>query len=214
MLWIRKNIEAEQVPMQSSDLTAAVLRLPDRSVLVASVYVEPQDAEALGVAIFELHQVIKETRGKIGTRVDVVLAGDFNRHDQLWGGEDVSRERQGEADPIIDLMSDYGLRSLLPRGTKTWQQGKHKSTIGLVLASEDLATSMVKCTIHTTEHGSDHRALKTTFDITTPERVVETGLLFKNAPWTDIRSRIAASLYRIPIGGTVQQQTDRLITAG
>lgn len=39
MLWIRKDIEAEQIPVQSSDLTAAMLRLPDRSVLVVSVYV-------------------------------------------------------------------------------------------------------------------------------------------------------------------------------
>jgi hypothetical protein len=37
MLWIRKDIEAEQVLVESSDLTAAVLRLPDRSVLVVSV---------------------------------------------------------------------------------------------------------------------------------------------------------------------------------
>ena len=40
MLWIRKDVEAEQVLMQSSDLTAAVLRLLDRSILVVSVYVE------------------------------------------------------------------------------------------------------------------------------------------------------------------------------
>src|SRR4051794_19114227 len=32
MLWIRKDIEAEQVPVQSADLMAAVLRLPDRVV--------------------------------------------------------------------------------------------------------------------------------------------------------------------------------------
>ena len=113
ILWIRKDIEAEQVLIQSSDLTAAVLRLPDRSMLVVSVYVKPQDIEALRVAIYELHQVIRETRSKIGTRVDVILAGDFNRHDYLWGGEDVSRERQGEADPIIDLISEHALRSLL-----------------------------------------------------------------------------------------------------
>ncbi|EGU73274.1 hypothetical protein FOXB_16219 [Fusarium oxysporum f. sp. conglutinans Fo5176] len=37
--------------------------------------------------------------------VDMVIAGDFNRHDQLWGGEDVSLERQGEADQIIGLMT-------------------------------------------------------------------------------------------------------------
>jgi endonuclease/exonuclease/phosphatase family metal-dependent hydrolase len=213
MLWIRKDIEAEQVPMQSSDFTAAVLRLPDRSILVVSVYVEPQNAEALRAAICELHEVIRGTRSRIGSRVDVVLAGDFNRHDQLWGGDEVSRERQGEADPIIDLMSEHALRSLLLRGTKTWQLGNQESTIDLVMASEELATSVVKCTVHTTEHGSDHRAIETTFDVATPERVVEARLLFKNAPWTDIRARTDTALRFIPIGGSVQRQADGLMTA-
>jgi len=203
MLWIRKDIEAEQVPMQSSDLTAAVLRLPDQSILVVSVYVEPQDAEVLRVVIYELHQVIRETRSKVGTRVDVILTGNFNWHDQLWGGEDVSRERQGEADPIINLMSEYAFHSLLPRGTKTWQRGNHESTIDLVLVSEELATSVVKCTVHTTKHGSDHRTIKTTFDVATPERVIEARLLFKNAPWTDIKARITTTLRFAPFGGSV-----------
>jgi hypothetical protein len=47
MLWIRKNLEAKQVPVQSSDLTAAVLRLPDRSMLVVSVYVEGENTAVL-----------------------------------------------------------------------------------------------------------------------------------------------------------------------
>jgi hypothetical protein len=29
-----------------------------------------------------------------GTVVEVVIIGDFNRHDQLWGGDDVSLERR------------------------------------------------------------------------------------------------------------------------
>jgi hypothetical protein len=37
---------------------------------------------------------------------DSIAVGDFNRHDQLWGGDEVSLGRQGEADPIIDLMND------------------------------------------------------------------------------------------------------------
>jgi ribonuclease HI len=213
MLWIRKDIEAEQVPLQSSDLTAAVLRLPDRSILVVSVYVEGQDKEALIDTTNKLHQLINETRNRIGTRVDVILAGDFNRHDQLWGGDDVSHNRQGEADPIVDLMSEHALRSLLPRGIKTWHNGDHESTIDLVLASEELATSVAKCTIHTTEHGSDHRAIETTFDVLTPERVPEQRLLFKNAPWTAIRARITTALRFIPVGGRVQHQTNRLMTA-
>lgn len=72
---------------------------------------------------------------------------------------------------------------------------------------------MVKCTIHTTEHGSDHRAIKTTFDVATPERVVEARLLFKNAPWNDIRARITAALSVVPVSSSVQQQADELMTA-
>jgi endonuclease/exonuclease/phosphatase family metal-dependent hydrolase len=92
-----------------------------------------------------------------------MLVGDFNRHDQLWGGDEVSADRQGEADPIIELMSDHGLCSLLPRGTKTWRNGGHETTVDLVLASEELATIVVACAAHTAEHGSDHRAIETTF---------------------------------------------------
>ena len=151
MLWVRKDIEAEQIPVQSSDLTAAVLRLPGRSILAVSVYVAGQDEEALLDSTNKLNQLIQETRNRIGTRVDVILAGDFNRHDQLWGGDDVSQERQGEADPIIDLMSEHALHSLLPRGTKTWQKGDSETTIDLVLASEELAGSVIKCAIHMTD---------------------------------------------------------------
>jgi hypothetical protein len=213
MLWIRKDIEAEQVPVPSADLTAAVLRLPDRSILVVSVYVEGNNTEALLDAICKLHQLIHETRNRIGTRTDVILAGDFNRHDQLWGGDDVSPVRQGEADPIIDFMSDLSLCCLLPRGTKTWQSGNRETTIDLILASEELASTVVKCTVHGTEHGSDHRAIETTFDVAVPEHVTESRLLFKNAPWTAIRARIATALDFIPMDGRTQQQTDRLMAA-
>jgi hypothetical protein len=77
MLWIGRDIEAEQVPVQSPDLTAAVLRLRDRSLLAVSVYAEGQNEEALLDTISKLHQLIQETRNRVGTRVDVVVAGDL-----------------------------------------------------------------------------------------------------------------------------------------
>jgi hypothetical protein len=39
MLWVNNDVEAEQVPINSPDITAAIIRLPGRRVLVASVYV-------------------------------------------------------------------------------------------------------------------------------------------------------------------------------
>jgi len=75
--------------------------------------------------------------------------------------------RQGEADLVIDLMSEFSLNSLLPQGTKTWYNKEHNTTIDLVLASEGLRESMVKCGIYDMEHGSDHCMIDTTFDIST-----------------------------------------------
>lgn len=211
MLWIRKDLEVEQVAVESSDLTAALITLPGRRLLVVSVYVEGKNPQALTSACSLLRKAITETRQRAGQVVDVLLAGDFNRHDQLWGGDEVSSVRQGEADEIIDLMNDYNLRSLLPRGTKTWQGGDHETTIDLVLSSESLAENVARCATHETEHGSDHRTIETLFDTGVPERAVEERLLFKNAPWKRINARIAANLID-STDGTVQEKTDALMS--
>jgi hypothetical protein len=123
MLGVNKDVEAEQIPIEIADITAAILRLPQRLVLVVSVYVPGGDAQALHNTCNALRQVISNTRRQAGSLVDVVVVGDFNRHDQLWGGDDISLTRQGEADPIISLLNEFDLMSLLLRGTKTWSGG-------------------------------------------------------------------------------------------
>jgi hypothetical protein len=55
MLWIRKDIEAEQLLIQSSDLTAAVLRLPDRSMLIVLVYIKGENTATLLDTTEKLH---------------------------------------------------------------------------------------------------------------------------------------------------------------
>ena len=213
MLWVNKIVEAEQVAVDSPDITAAVIRLPERVVLVASVYVPCGDGEALKDTCENLRRVVAKAKRGVGTTVDIVVAGDFNCHDQLWGGDDVSSVRQGEADPIIDLMNELTLSTLLPRGTITWQAGGYGSTIDLVLASEELAEAVIRCGVHRTEHGSDHRAIETVFDIEVPVPTHHDRLLLKNAPWKDIRAKIANTLGDTPAEGTVQQRTDRLMSA-
>ncbi len=64
-------------------MTAAILRLPDRRALVVSVYMLKQDPQALRSACDDLRKIIIDTRRNAGTAVDVVIAGDFNRHDQM-----------------------------------------------------------------------------------------------------------------------------------
>ncbi|KAI2766141.1 transcriptional regulator family: Zinc finger, CCHC-type [Penicillium roqueforti] len=217
MLWVKKDVEAEQVRIESPDLTAAVIRLPERRILIASVYVEGREPSALDNACDHLRKAITKVRRGSGTVVDIMIMGDFNRHDQLWGGDEVSSARQGEADPIIDLMNEFGLSNLLKRGTKTWHGGGYsgdcESTIDLALASGILTDSMIKCAVHGTEHGSDHGTIETVFDApwTTPTQTDK--LLLKNAPWKEINARIARTLAATPVEGSVQQKTDRLMCA-
>ncbi|EAQ85323.1 hypothetical protein CHGG_09337 [Chaetomium globosum CBS 148.51] len=142
MLWVNKIVEAEQVAVDSPDITAAVIRLPERVVLVASVYVPCGDGEALKDTCENLRRVVAKAKRGVGTTVDIVVAGDFNCHDQMWGGDDVS--------------SSSILRYLCP-----------------------------------THHDR---------------------LLLKNAPWKDIRAKIANTLGDTPAEGTVQQRTDRLMS--
>ena len=54
MLWVNKDVEAEPVPVHSPDITAAIIRLPDRVVLVASVYILGGDTRALNDIIMRL----------------------------------------------------------------------------------------------------------------------------------------------------------------
>ena len=215
MLWVSREAEAEQVRIESPDLTAAIIRLHERRVLVVSVYIPGGDPQALRDACNKLDEAITKVRRQAGTVVDVVLAGDFNQHDQLWGGEDVTMARQGEADPIIDLMTEHALSSLLPRGTKTWQGGEYETTIDLVLASRELADAVTRCAIYATEHGSDHRTIETMFDssVSAPPQQQQERLLLKNAPWKAIKDRISRTLGATPPTGTTQQRTDRLMAA-
>ena len=76
MLWVRKDIECEQVRVPSADLTVALLRLPGRSVLLASVYVEGGSAAALGEAIRLLDDAISTVQRHAGPRLDIVVASD------------------------------------------------------------------------------------------------------------------------------------------
>ncbi|KAF5696188.1 reverse transcriptase [Fusarium globosum] len=90
MLWVIKELEAEQV--ESPDVTAVVIRLPERQVFTASIYVPGEDAQALRDIYSKLDRAITEVRRRTGRVLDLVIAGDLNRHIQVWAGDDVMEQ--------------------------------------------------------------------------------------------------------------------------
>ena len=52
--------------------------------------------------------------------MELFIAGDFNRHDSLWGGDKVAlKPRQGVGSGILDFIEGNDMQLLTPRGMTT-----------------------------------------------------------------------------------------------
>ena len=98
-----------------------------------------------------------------GTKVELLVGGDFNRYDQFWDGDRIAKSsRQGEGARLVDWMMEKDLQLLLPQGTPKYESydEMNASTIDLLFTSEDLTNLLTSCGILITDHGSNHRAKK------------------------------------------------------
>ena len=199
MIWAHRNLPVKPIPTPSPDITAVLMRVEDRQILVFSVYV-PQRQEGpedpLPGHLRCIQEVTARTQRDHGPQgVEIIVAGDFNRHDQLWGGDHVAQSRrQGEGQAIIELMADLGIHSLLPRGTITYGDALRQSTIDLMMVSDGLSDDVVRCEVYAEEHGSDHRAIQTSFNLLRPEMELRPRLLLRHAPWDRIRQAVSRRL--------------------
>lgn len=202
-IWVRTDVAAVQLPVSCSDIVAVAITFDKRRIVVASVSVPPTHAagvppsqaqEQMQTRLQLLHE-LAEREKRDDANTDIVVAGDFNRHDTLWGGAAVGETvRQGEAEHIITFMDRVGLQSLLLPGEATFERAGLESTIDLSLASTRLADSLVRCTLWPTEYGSDHRAVFTEFDVSEDTAPQEARLLIKHAQWPKVRDFVAARL--------------------
>ena len=133
--------QTEQVLIESPDITATIIWFPGWLVLVATVYVLGENTQTLRDTCAHLSKVIADTRREASTVVEMVIDGDFNRYDRLWGGDEVSMERQGEADPIIDMMNELALSSFLRQARK---HGTAGITTRLLTQSQPLRDLRIK----------------------------------------------------------------------
>ncbi|KAI1839214.1 hypothetical protein JX266_014575, partial [Neoarthrinium moseri] len=89
MLWINTKLDATQVPVRNANVTAALVKVADRVVLVASVYIPSNNA----VASREMISQLRDLGRQASHSTDYLYIGDFNLHDQVWGGDGVSQAR-------------------------------------------------------------------------------------------------------------------------
>ena len=90
------------------------------------------------------------------SNLKIIIAGDFNYYNYLWGGNGVTEERQGKVTPIINIMVEHGLTSLLKTGTVTREQAGIKLIINLILVTQNITNSTIFYKVHEVKHGSNH----------------------------------------------------------
>lgn len=204
-IWVNKDVKAVQVPVASADVTVVTVQLGERKLLLGSVYIptlgqyrgkerqKELEEKDLKDRLALLEGAVEEAR-RIQPRTEVLITGDFNRHDFSWSGDHmVHSGRQGEAQAILDWAERLDLQQMLPRGTITWEaDGRAASTIDLVFATERLYEERMQCQLWEAEYGSDHRVVHASFDVRYAEIEPEPKTLFKHAQWHKIREMVSS----------------------
>lgn len=198
-IWASKEVASTQLAVDSPDITAILAHISGKRIVLVSVYIpdlnvrrnNEENLEELSSRVEMISKLVQDELLR-DPHTEVIIAGDFNRHNPLWGGSDIANApRLDESAPIIDLMAELSLQSLLPTGVITFVNDTGgTSTIDLMLTTPGLASELAKCSLWEHEYGSDHRAIQTSFCIDVESREMPERFLFKNAPWDKVRDAV------------------------
>ena len=201
MIYINKRFKYRVIPTESSDLTAVTIRHGEDTMLIISVYVAhvtglQKNNQTLSTTLRQIRKAIHKVRVPV-PEATLLIAGDFNRHDEVWGGKVPAYGRRGEGDLILQFMTEQELWSALPQGTPTYHNLGETTltTIDLTLLSLKLQPAVQACQIDPTDHGSDHFATMLTLRhmmqvCTTPKQ----RRSYNMASWEAIRGTIQEAL--------------------
>ncbi|KFY95020.1 hypothetical protein V500_02979, partial [Pseudogymnoascus sp. VKM F-4518 (FW-2643)] len=203
MIYVQKRESFQQIEIDSPDLTAVVLKRGSLRILCISAYTAQTSSPAESLTVLQTNiKLIEDTISKTRANhpdIQIVIGGDFNRHDTLWGK--VASGRAGEGEPILQLILDYQLWSALPQGTITYHNNgnTHQSTIDLMLVPVGWRQTVQWCKT-LPDHGSDHCpiSLATQLIEDTPPKEYRFGS-FNNADWEEIREALRDRLGPAPI---------------
>ena len=95
-----------------------------------------------------------------------LIVSDFNLHHPVWGGLRVL-QAHAAVDILLEGMLEHKLELLLPLGTITCEKKNKRSTLDLVLGTEDLASRVIACQVTDAFSGSDHLPIETTIQLET-----------------------------------------------
>lgn len=178
ILYVNKRIDTslfQQIKCSSPDVAAIQIQTPQGPLDIYSAYVPPIGGTG-HVAEQEMQATLQAIQStyvshSTGSNSDMILCGDLNRQDPLWGGDHIQPYRVGSAASLLLFMQDRGLQSHLKRGTPTcWSTTRQGSKTTLDLVLSNIPSRLYRCSLYHDNYGSDHRAIFAEWSISLPRK--------------------------------------------
>ena len=194
------------IPVDDPDITAVSLTYDTGTIHVFNIY-NPQDSNrTLGRLARVTHAILDHPDLQLDDPQFVWL-GDFNRHHPLWEDE---RNTQllmdtylNNAQPLLDLLSNFDFHMLLPPATPTLEaaHSKNHTRPDNVFASPELAGNLIRCRTapEIRPPCTDHYPIVTELQVNVARATPSTFRNFRKVDWPDFRKKLAVRLEDIPL---------------
>ncbi|EDN08850.1 predicted protein [Histoplasma mississippiense (nom. inval.)] len=215
-IYVNKRVSTSayrQRRCHSPDVTAIELQIGESQILIFSTYIPPFDP-----ADNPIHQTLNEISRtiRLSPATMLIIAGDFNRHHQMWGGIQVNRRRARDTGSLLDFIQAQELHSCLPSGTATYWSASHPGTHStLDLTLSNVPHQLLKCHPYQDNYGSDHLAIYSEWDLQLKQKdPSQPRRLFDQANWEEIGKAVEKANHIPWIESTAQLDAivGRLIT--
>ena len=203
-----------QVPLEgSNDLTVIQFWLPQGRLTVFNVYNDCTHQNTLTMIWLFMQ---RHSASLLASENDRMMwCGDFNWHHPLWDEEWNSHlftsGTSSAAQPLIDMLEDYNMVMLLPKGIPTLQSMamKNWTRVDNVFTTQNTENSMVICDTDPRQPGpgTDHVPVLTTLDLDVPTAAIKSRRNYRAMEWPKFREELVEQLAAIPGPGVLIDET-------
>lgn len=163
----------EQLPVQSPDITAVRVTTARGTIHIYNIYNDQGHDQTLQTLRATTIDPARQHEHDNLQRNYLLWAGDFNRHHPLWELDTnphlLTNRYLNAAEPLIELLADFGMQQLLPGGIPTLEAlatGNHTRPDN-VFADPDLTDYMIACKVTPVFRppNTDHYPIAITLDL-------------------------------------------------
>ena len=193
----------KQIDFPSTDVVITQIQTSQGLCTIINTYNDGKNDDTLEALELFLTSNIRKLQPRDNDHL--LWIGDFNRHHPLW---DEDRNNHlftpaalASSQKILDILADYGLTQLLPKGIPTLQSTSSRNWTrpDNVFATEHTCLSLISCDTDPRSRGpnTDHVPIITVLDMSTPESSSVPSWNYRAVDWQQFNSILSKELQGI-----------------